>query len=84
MSKIEMRGPLPRYPEEDVAFVLSKLKEAEPCTIADLCRQLGIEPRVDGAPSQDYVRVQSALKKAEEAGQAQRPGGRGSWRVKKK
>lgn len=83
MSKIEMRGKLPRYPENDVEFVIAALKKAEPCTIADLARSLGIEPRVDGMPSPDYNRLQSALKKAEEEGRAARPGGRASWRTAK-
>ena len=81
MSKIEMRGAMPRYPEHDVDFVLAALKKQEPCTIADLARSIGVEPRVDGMPSPDYNRVQAALKKASEEGKAVRPGGRGSWRT---
>ena len=81
MSRIEMRGQLPRYPEDDMLFILGKLKEAEPCTVADLCRHLGIEPREGGSPSPDYNRVQAVLRKADEEERAHRPGGRGSWRT---
>lgn len=83
MSKIEMRGVLPRYPEDDVEFVLLKLKDVQPCTIADLVRHIGAEARINGAPSPEYCRVQDAMNQAKEEGKVCMPKGRGSWRIGK-
>lgn len=82
-KKIEMRGILPRYPEDHTAFLVEKLAEIEPCTIAELVRHLGGEPRVDAAPSAEYTVVQQALKAAQKEGKVDVGLKRGSWRVKR-
>ena len=81
-KKVEMRGILPRYPEDIVDFITEKLGEIDPCTIAELTRHLGGESRVEGRPSPEYNKVQDALKRAAREGRAELAGGRGSWRVK--
>jgi hypothetical protein len=79
--KLEMRGILPRYPEDHTLFLVTKLAEIEPCTIAELVRHLGGEPREGNAPSSDYNLVQQALKQAQKEGKVDIGVKRGSWRV---
>jgi hypothetical protein len=78
---VEMRGVLPRYPEDTTNFIVEKLREIEPCSIADLVRHLGAEPREGGAPSSDYIRVQEALKRAMQDERVTPGERRGDWRV---
>lgn len=80
-KKVEMRGILPRYPEDEIDFLVEQLREAEPCGIADLVRHLGGEPREGGAPSKDYHRVQEALKRAQAKGRVEPGARRGDWRI---
>ena len=79
---IEMRDQLPRYPEDEVPWLLDNLRRIEPCTIADLCRALGIEPRTaTNAPSPRYNRVYDIVRQAKSDGLVDRVAGRHSWRV---
>lgn len=81
-NKVEMRGILPRYPEDQDGFILQKLEEVEPCSIADLVRHLGGEHRQkSGGPSLEYERVKSLLKRMERDGKVSSGRGRGDWRV---
>lgn len=80
-SKVEMRGILPRYPEDVTPFIVEKMLEIEPCTMADFVRHIGGEPRDGGRPSTDYNLVAEALKEAQKEGKIDIGLKRGSWRV---
>lgn len=80
-TTVEMRGVLPRYPEDEAAYIVNRLKEVEPCTIAEFTRHLGSAPRENGSPSPDYNKVQTALKRVASQGLVAPGATRGSWRT---
>ena len=48
---IEMRDGLPRYPHEDVDFVVQELPKHQACSAAKFVEKvLGSEPRPNGSP----------------------------------
>jgi hypothetical protein len=87
-KKIEMRGILPRYAEDDVEFLLQELPKCEPCSMASFIESLGGIARHAGQngtiPGPEYARIQAAFRYAESSGLIFKPGGRNSWRIMKK
>lgn len=66
---VELIGKLPRYKEDDVAFVLERLPDVQPCTVPGFMkRALRLEARPGGTPSSVYARVLAAFRLASEQG----------------
>ena len=80
-ERIEIRNLLPRYPEDERAFYIEKVREIEPCSIADLVRHIGGEPRIGGTPSPFYNRVATGLHRTADSGGVVKNDRIRSWRV---
>lgn len=81
-SSIELRDGLPKYGEDDVAFILEKLPAHEPCSVQAFMLGIGVEPRPRGMPGTAYQRMLAAFRDGERQGKLSRNGIK--WRVARK
>jgi hypothetical protein len=84
-SAIVMAGVIPRYQEDDVAFVMQELPKYEPCSIGGFTEAIGANVRwtcpSGTMPSKEYNRMYAAFLDAQRRGLIIKPAGRSSWRV---
>jgi hypothetical protein len=80
---IEMLDGLPRFQEDDLAFILRELPRLAPCSISTFIEKIGLQSRsfTSGAPSSIYHRLSGAFRKGLAEGKLLKNGGRKSWRV---
>ena len=70
-KQIELRDGLPRYPHEDVDFIVRELPKYQPCSVAHFVKQIGHDPRPTGSTSAVYQRVLAAFRLALSMGRVQ-------------
>jgi hypothetical protein len=78
-KKIELVEGLPRFQEDDVAFVVQKLPPHSPCSVQKFMRAIGVEPKPRGNTSHAYQRMLAAFREGERQGRLSRNGIK--WRV---